>query len=193
VVGAQLKLRNIQVANMDNLGNETIWDFANNTDCILLHNVLQHVEDPVQVLRRIARNSEQKLIIAGNVPNFNRITKLLIKYQIKNLGYNKTKLHPTTHSVLRNWARLSNFDLHVVHVIHKNLKWLSRLFKGTLDTFFSERIVFIMYSQKKTPKNLLSEFDLTKNRTYTELDSDENKLINFYQKLSEHQQCMISR
>ena len=193
VVGAILQHRNIQVATMDNLGNESIWDIGTNTDCTLLPNVLQHVKDPVQVLRRIANSSDQQPFIAGIVPNFNRISKWLIKYQIKKIGYENSKLHPTTHSVLRSWASLSDLDIHVVHVIHKNFKWLSRFLRGTLDTFFSERIVFVMYSRKNTPKKLLSEIDLTKTRTYTDLESDENKLINFFQKHSENQQCMNSR
>lgn len=179
VMGAVLQHRNIQVITMENLGTETIWDSGNSTDCILLPNVLQHVEDPVQVLRRIAKRSNHKPIIAGIVPNLNRIPKLLKKYQIKKLRFSKSKLHPTTYSVLRDWASRSDFDIHVVHVIHKNLKWLSRFFIGTIDTFLSERIVFVMYSRKHTPEKLLSEIDLTKTRTFTDIACDEKKLINF--------------
>jgi len=80
-------------------------------DCIAFFNVLQHIQDPVAVLRLLRRFLSDKGVVVGSVPNTRR---LLMKRRIgagprRFRNYTATKLHFTTRGMLRRWLKQSGF------------------------------------------------------------------------------------
>jgi 2-polyprenyl-3-methyl-5-hydroxy-6-metoxy-1,4-benzoquinol methylase len=108
-------------------------------DVVLISDVLQHVSNPIEVLRRVGSLLKKNGIIVGSVPNLNLFrrlgARLVRKKWARVIGnFDMTKLHLTSKARIKVWLRNSGFYPSLVSYSHDFtrqplLKLLFRNFK----------------------------------------------------------------
>jgi 2-polyprenyl-3-methyl-5-hydroxy-6-metoxy-1,4-benzoquinol methylase len=83
-------------------------------DAILLPDVLQHLQDPVDILKRLGGYLKPEGVLVGSVPNLDPTRRLLGRLVMKNIKWSSisgafadTGLHCTTERMLRGWLTTS--------------------------------------------------------------------------------------
>jgi SAM-dependent methyltransferase len=90
-------------------------------DAILLPDVIQHLQDPVDILKRLGGYLKPEGVLLGSVPNLDPIRRLLGRLMMKNIkwlsingAFADTGLHCTTASMLGGWLTASGLHPHAI-------------------------------------------------------------------------------
>jgi len=148
VIAESAKSRGIEILSPNfNRAKESLTN--EKFDCILLADVLQHLQNPGKILTEYAKQLDEQGYVIITVPNFNYIKHscgIAANGKAFKDGkiFDKTQIHFTTLKIVAGW--LNQSELKIVEVkyrINDRFRRLARVSFGLLNGYLAPEILFV--------------------------------------------------
>lgn len=112
-------------------------------DLVLLQNILQHIDQPAELLRKLSNYLNPDGSILGTVPNLSRSP-----FGWKNLPKISSDfsegIHRTTARILRKWVEMVGLHVTIYYPVSGKREILSRFSFGSIRPILAPNLVFVM-------------------------------------------------
>ena len=120
-------------------------------DAVILPDVLQHLPDPIETLKKLSTLLRMGGILVGSTPNLSQVRRIYGKWFVKNnkwsevgVCFDNTQLNLTSASAIKNWLEASSFRLRELrYEDYAKFQLLPALGHCLPGEFTASKIVFV--------------------------------------------------